>query len=73
MENFDTITKLFKDRCGVGAFAIFREREQIDIVVDSETFEQVVSTMVGAAVERPWNVGINSEYFHQLKMFQIDS
>ena len=41
--------------------------------VKKETFEQMKSAVISAAVQGPGNVRINSENFHQLKTFQIDS
>ena len=49
------------------ADAIFGESDEVDFVIAAEALQQMKGAMVGAAVERIWNVRINSENFHSVK------
>ena len=65
-KDIDAAAEIFEDRLGVCAFAVFGEGEEVDSVIDCQTFKEMKSAMVSTAVERPWNVRVNSKYFHQL-------
>jgi len=48
------------------AFSVFGEGEQVDLMISSETLQQMIGAVVGAAVQWPRNVWVNSEDSHQL-------
>ena len=72
-KDINPVTESGKDIAGVRAFAVLGQGEEIDTVIGSETFEEMIGAMISAAVQGPGNIRINSENFHQLKIFQIDS
>ena len=65
-KNVDAVAEFREDIASICAFTTFGHREKIDAVVGCETFEEMVGAVICAAIQRPGNVRINSEDFHQL-------